>query len=142
MPFKIMKICQKCKNKSDLPCKHCGKRRSEILFEMACIKNHEEFIRGVHAALIRFNMESTGAASMDMEVLDCVGPWIPSLPKENPLADFYERMKTSSILHLHHLFKFRGVNYKEFCERFKAYLKEKAESIQREIELNKLCFVE
>lgn len=140
--FKVLKVCKKCKNKSELPCKVCGKRRSQILFEESCIRNHEEFIRGVHAALIRFNMESTGSASLDMEVLDCVGPWLKSLPKENPLADFYERMKASQILHLHHLFKFRAVNHTDFMIHFKMYLETKAHEIRKMIEENKLNFIE
>lgn len=140
--FRVLKVCKKCNNKSDLPCKVCGKRRSDILFEESCIKKHEEFIKSVHAALTRFNMESTGAASLDMEVLDCCGYWIVSLPKENPLHDFYERMKMTQILHLHHLFKFVGVNYTDFMVKFKEYLATKSETIRKSIEENKLCFVE
>ncbi len=142
MPFKVLKVCKVCKNKSELPCKVCGKRRSQILFELNCIKLHEEFVKRVHHMMIRYNMESTGSASMDMEVLDCVGPWIKNLPTDNPLCDFYERMKETKVLHLHHLFKFRQVNYKDFMVKYAEYLTTKADEIRRIIEENELNFVE
>lgn len=142
MPFKILAVCKICKNKSVQPCKACGKRRSQILFELNCIKLHEEFVRRVHKQMCEYKMESTGSASMDLEVLDCVGPWIPNIPVENPLYDFYERVKQTKVLHLHHLFKFRQVNYKDFVQQYAAYLKTNADEIRRIIEENKLNFVE
>lgn len=142
MPFKVLAVCKVCKNKSSLPCDKCGKRRSDILFELNCMKLHQEFVRRVHQLMRQFHMESTGSASMDLEVLDCVGPWIPNLPTESPLYDFYERTKTTKVLSLHHLFKFRQVNYTEFKVQFAAYLTTKGDEIRRVIEENKLNFVE
>jgi len=106
------------------------------------LKKHEEFVRGVHASMKRFRMESTGCATLDMEVLDCCGVWIPSLSKENPLHDFYERMKTTQILQLFHLFKFIGVSYTAFMGKFKAYLVEKQDEINKQIAENELNFIE
>ncbi len=143
MPFKTLKVCAKCKNKPERgACKQCGKRREEILFELHCMKQHEEFVRRVHQLMCQYRMESTGSAAMDLEVLDCVGPWIPTLPTESPLADFYERMKATKVLFLHHLFKFRQVNYTDFMKTYAAYLTTKAAEIRRIIEENKLNFVE
>ena len=140
--FKVSKVCKKCKNKSDTTCKVCGKKRSQYLFEESCLKKHEEFIKLVHYSLKKFNMESTGCATLDMEVLDCCGVSIPSLPKDNPLHDFYERMKVTKILQLFHLFKFIGVNYTDFMVKYKKYLIEKQDEINYQIRINKLIFVE
>lgn len=140
MKVKDLPICKKCKNKSDLDCPTCGKRRSRILFEMECIENKREFYKRVHFLLCKYRMESTGTATLDMEILDNCGPWLEKLPLANPLHNFYERLKVSTILELFHLFKFLGVSHPEFIKRYNEYLKTKQEGIQRIITENNIIF--
>jgi hypothetical protein len=64
------------------------------------------------------------------------------LPIENPLHDFYERMRVTQVLQLFHLFKFVGVNYTDFMVRFRSYLESKQEEIDYQIRINKLIFIE
>ena len=139
--IKDLPVCKKCNNKSSLTCVHCGKNRDRILFEMNCIKEKRESYARVHAAMVRFRMESTGCATLDMEILDNCGHWMATLPKENPLRVYYERLRTSTVLELFHLFKFKltGQNRFEFVKDYEAYLKSKQDEINRIIEENELA---
>jgi len=142
MRIKDLPICKKCDNKStSVPCKVCGKNRDRVLFELLCIKEKRDSLKRVHAALVRFRMESTGCATLDMEVLDNCGPWAQSLPSENPLSPYYERLKASTVLELFHLFKFKLTkqNRPEFVKDYEDYLKTKASEIRRCIEENELA---
>ncbi len=139
--IKDLPVCKTCQNKSNsIPCKTCGKNRERVLFEMLCIKEKRESLGRIHAAMVRFRMESTGCATLDMEVLDNFGSWLPSLPKQNPLFIYYERMKTSTVLELFHMFKFKltGQNRSEFVKDYESYLKSKQAEIDKLIEENEL----
>ena len=141
MRIKDLPVCKTCDNKSSLPCKVCKKDRERILFEMNCIKEKRECYERVHAAMVRFRMESTGCATLDLEVLDNCGPWAKELPRANPLFLYYERLKTSTVLELFHLFKFKltGQNRPEFVKEYEGYLKAKQDEINRIIEDNELA---
>ena len=141
MRLKDLPVCKTCKNKSPLPCKVCGKNRDRVLFEMANLKEKREFYQRVHTLMVRFRMESTGSSTLDLEVLDNCGPWLPSLPKQNPLYDFYERLKQSTVLELYHLFKFVGGNRTEFVKNYDCYLRSKQAEIERIIKENELVFI-
>jgi hypothetical protein len=139
MRIKDLAVCKTCNNKSNsVPCKTCGKNRDRVLWEMQCIKEKRECYSRVHAAMIRFRMESTGCATLDLEVLDNCGPWAKELPKENPLYNFYERLKHSTVLELFHCFKFVGGNRTQFVKDYEAYLKTKRDEIERIIKENEL----
>ncbi len=138
MRIKDLAVCKICKNKStSVACTTCGKNRDRVLFELQCIKEKRASYARVHAAMIRFRMESTGCATLDLEVLDNCGHWI-NIPKDNPLYDFYERLKHSTVLELFHLFKFVKVNRSEFVKKYEAYLKTKQTEIDRIIKENEL----
>ncbi len=140
--IKDLPICKKCNNKStSVACTTCGKNRDRVLFELACIKEKRESLKRVHAALVRFRMESTGCSTLDLEVLDNCGHWATDLPKENPLFTYYERMKSSTVLELFHLFKFKitGQNRPEFLKNYDEYLRSKQAEINRIIKENKLA---
>lgn len=141
MRVKDLAICKVCNNKSSsIPCKACGKNRDRVLFEMQNIKEKRESYTRVHAAMIRFHMESTGCATLDMEILDNCGHWLTNLPKTNPLHDYYERMKSSTVLEMFHLFKFKltGLTRPQFVEQYEGYLTSKRDEINRIIEENEL----
>jgi recombinational DNA repair protein RecR len=141
MRIKDLPVCKTCNNKStSVPCKVCGKNRDRVLFELLCIKEKRESLKRIHAAMVRFRMESTGCATLDLEVLDNFGKWLETLPKENPLYVYYERMKSSTVLELFHMFKFKltGQNRSEFVKDYEAYLTSKRDEINRLIKDNEL----
>lgn len=141
MKIKDLPICKVCDNKSSsIPCKVCGKNRERVLFELLCIKEKRESLIRIHAAMVRFRMESTGCATLDLEILDNCGSWLTSLPKTNPLHAYYERMKNSTVLELFHLFKFKLTKQTrlEFLKEYEDYLKTKQDVIKRIIEENEL----
>lgn len=142
MKIKDLSVCKKCNNKaSSIACTTCGKNRDRVLFELKCIKEKRESYQRVYAAMVRFRMESTGCATLDLEVLDNCGAWAKELPKANPLYRYYERLKTSTVLELFHLFKFKltGQNRPDFVKEYEGYLLSKQGEINRIIEENELA---
>lgn len=142
MKIKDLPVCKKCNNKaSSIACVTCGKNRDRVLFELKCIKEKRESYQRVHDAMVRFRMESTGCATLDLEVLDNCGAWAKELPKANPLWIYYERLKTSTVLELFHLFKFKLTkqNRSEFVKEYEDYLHAKRDEINRIIEENELA---
>jgi len=107
---------------------------------MNCIKEKRESYARVHDAMVRYRMESTGCATLDLEILDNCGPWAKELPRANPLYMYYERLKTSTVLELFHLFKFKLTKQTrpEFVKEYEDYLKTKQDEINRIIEENEL----